>query len=468
MEIDSRAITRFLQKHRSQLTWTGVAAIVILVASTGALSAFGMTGPAQIAFAILIVAAILWISEAIPLFVTSLLILFLSLVWLQPGLERTEAPVSTSVFTAPFFSNVILLFLGGFVISAALNKYQLDEQLARRILNRTGSSLPRLLLAVMAITAFLSMWLSNTAASAMMLALILPMANSIPEGQPARKGLVLGIPFAANIGGLGTPIGSPPNAIAMQYLSGIGDDPSFLLWMAIGLPMVIVLIVVAWLVLRKLFQVEGNLETEDLTSRKFVPKPGVTVVIIGTLITVIGWMTTEWHGLASGTIALIPVLLFFGLRLLNVRDFRALSWDVLFVMGGGLCLGAAMAHSGLADWVVQLLPIEGVGTYALAVIIGIAAVSMSSVMSNTATANLLLPIVVGMAIVPAAPVMIAVAFCCSLAMPLPISTPPNALAFSSGELRVTDLIKPGLILTAIGVSLVFALGWRWWDVVGIF
>lgn len=441
---------------------------MILVAATGAFSAFGMTGPAQIAFAILIVAAILWISEAIPLFVTSLLILFLSLVWLQPGLERAGTPVSNSDFTAPFFSNVILLFLGGFVISAALNKFQLDEQLARRILQRTGSALPRLLLAVMAITAFLSMWLSNTAASAMMLALILPMANQIPEGQLARKGLVLGIPFAANIGGLGTPIGSPPNAIAMQYLAGLDADPSFIRWMAIGLPMVIVLIVVAWFLLRKLFQVEGNLETGDLNSRKFVPKPGVTVVIVGTLLTVIGWMTTEWHGLASGTIALIPVLLFFGLRLLNIRDFRGLSWDVLFVMGGGLCLGVAMSNSGLADWVVERLPIDGVGIYALAVIIGIAAVSMSSVMSNTATANLLLPIVVGMGIAPAAPIMIAIAFCCSLAMPLPISTPPNALAFSSGELRVADLMKPGLALTVIGVFLVFALGWRWWDVVGIF
>tara|TARA_R110002096_G_scaffold91625_23_gene207399 strand:+ start:13247 stop:14653 length:1407 start_codon:yes stop_codon:yes gene_type:complete len=468
MENDNRVLADFFRIHRSHVTWAGVAAIVILVAATGAFSAFGMTGPAQIAFAILIVAAILWITEAIPLFVTSLLILFLSLVWLQPGLERAGTTVSSSVFTAPFFSNVILLFLGGFVISTALNKFQLDEQLARRILQRTGSSLPRLLLAVMAITAFLSMWLSNTAASAMMLALILPMANSIPEGQPARKGLVLGIPFAANIGGLGTPIGSPPNAIAMQYLAGVDQAPSFVRWMTIGVPMVLVLIVVAWFLLRKLFQVKGDLETKDLTSRKFVPKPGVTVVIIGTLITVIGWMTTEWHGLSSGTIALIPVLLFFGLRLLNVRDFRSLSWDVLFVMGGGLCLGAAMSQSGLADWVVQQLPIDGVGTYSLAIIVGIAAVSMSSVMSNTATANLLLPIVVGMGIADSAPVMIAVAFCCSLAMPLPISTPPNALAFSSGELRVADLIKPGLALTVLGVFLVFALGWRWWDVVGIF
>ncbi len=468
MENPPSALLRFFHKHRSQTTWTAVAALVILMGATGAFSAFGMTVPAQIAFAILIIAAILWISEAIPLFVTSLLILFLSLVWLEPGLEAAGTEVESSVFTSPFFSNVILLFLGGFVISAALNKFQLDEQLARRILQRTGSSLPRLLLAIMAITAFLSMWLSNTAASAMMLALLLPMAHSLPEGQLARKGLILGIPFAANIGGLGTPIGSPPNAIAMQYLARVGEEPSFIRWMMIGVPMVLVLIVIAWFLLRKMFQVEGDLEIADLTSRKFVPKPGVTVVIIGTLITVIGWMTTEWHGLASGTIALIPVLLFFGLRLLTIRDFRALSWDVLFVMGGGLCLGAAMSHSGLADWVVQQLPLEGVGTFGLALIVGIAAVSMSSVMSNTATANLLLPIVVGMGIVPVGPVMIAIAFCCSLAMPLPISTPPNALAFSSGELQVSDLIKPGLLLTVIGVILVFALGWRWWDVVGIF
>ena len=322
----------------------------------------------------------------------------------------------------------------------------------------------------MGITAFLSMWLSNTAASAMMLALILPIASRIPkENSTARRGLILGIPFAANIGGLGTPIGSPPNAIALQYLTRSGEAPSFVHWMGIGLPAVAILILIAWKLLQMMFRVNGELDSSDKKERPAIKNSaGAMVVIVVAVITIAGWMTTEFHGIASGTVALFPVLIFFVAGLLNTRDFRSLSWDVLFVMGGGLCLGAAMTHSGLADWVIAQLPVDGVGLRILAIVVGIPAVVMSSVMSNTATANLLLPIVAGMGLAPVAPTMITIAFCCSLAMPLPISTPPNAMAFSSGELTTRDLISPGLILTVCGVALVFTLGWWWWDLLGIF
>ena len=451
-------------------TWLIIAALIVISGQLGVFSVLGMSDTAQIAFAILGVAALLWITEAIPLFVTSLLVLFLSLIWLQPKVEQTGVDVASSVFLSPFFSNVILLFLGGFVISSALHKFQLDEQMARAILRRVGRSLSLLLLAVMCITAFLSMWLSNTAASAMMLALILPIASRIPEGNPtARRGLILGIPFAANIGGLGTPIGSPPNAIALQYLTRSGEAPSFVHWMGIGLPAVVLLILAAWKLLQLMFRVTGELDSADEKDRPPIKNSaGAKVVIAVAIVTVAGWMTTEFHGIASGTVALFPVLIFFGAGLLNTRDFRSLSWDVLFVMGGGLCLGAAMMHSGLADWVIAQLPVDGVGLRTLAIVVGIPAVVMSSVMSNTATANLLLPIVAGMGLNPVAPTMITIAFCCSLAMPLPISTPPNAMAFSSGELTTRDLIRPGLLLTICGVILVFTLGWWWWDLLGIF
>ena len=451
-------------------TWLIVAAMMVILGHLGAFSVFGLDGTAQIAFTILGVAALLWITEAIPLFVTSLLVLFLSLIWLHPQLKQGGIDVASSVFLSPFFSNVILLFLGGFVISSALHKFQLDELIARAILRRVGTSLSSLLLAVMGITAFLSMWLSNTAASAMMLALILPIASRIPkENSTARRGLILGIPFAANIGGLGTPIGSPPNAIALQYLTRSGEAPSFVHWMGIGLPAVAILILIAWKLLQMMFRVNGELDSSDKKERPAIKNSaGAMVVIVVAVITIAAWMTTEFHGIASGTVALFPVLIFFGAGLLNTRDFRSLSWDVLFVMGGGLCLGAAMTHSGLADWVIAQLPVDGVGLRILAIVVGIPAVVMSSVMSNTATANLLLPIVAGMGLAPVAPTMITIAFCCSLAMPLPISTPPNAMAFSSGELTTRDLISPGLILTVCGVALVFTLGWWWWDLLGIF
>ena len=192
------------------------------------------------------------------------------------------------------------------------------------------------------------------------------------------------------------------------------------------------------------------------------------VVLVTTVVTVIGWMTSALHGQSSGTVALIPVLVFFGLGILNVKDLRSLSWDVLLLMGGGLCLGTAIDRSGLADWLIGLLPVQGVPVYWLMVVFGTVACIMSSVMSNTATANLIMPILLGLSVRPLSPLLIGTAFACSLAMPLPVSTPPNAMAFSSGQLAVSDLIKPGLLLTIVGVILAFTTGYWWWQMVGIF
>jgi len=319
----------------------------------------------------------------------------------------------------------------------------------------------------MVITAFLSMWLSNTATAAMMLSLIMPMLDRLPAGDPARKGLLLAVPLAANVGGLGTPIGSPPNAIAMQYMRQLDLAPGFLQWMIIGVPGVIGMLAIAWLVLRVLFKTRGTLAPVAGTSGERGMTGGAMVVLAGTLVTVAGWMTGRMHGMATGTVALIPVILFFGTGLLRVTDLRSLSWDVLLLMGGGLSLGQAMSSSGLAAWVIELLPVEGLSVYWLMVVFGSVACLMSCLMSNTATANLIMPILLGLSVTPLSPVLLGVAFSCSLAMALPISTPPNAMAFGAGELRVADMVKPGLILTLAGLGMVFTVGYWWWGRVGL-
>lgn len=427
---------------------------------------WGLSDPARVAFVMLVVAAGLWITEAVPLYVTSFSILYLSIVWLQPVMKDDE--ISDTLFLAPFFSDIILLFLGGFVLSAALHKFHLDEQMARWIIRRSGGSLPRLMLGVMAITAFLSMWLSNTATAAMMLSLVLPIVKEFPDGTPARKGLVLSIPFAANAGGLGTPIGSPPNAIAMRYMQELGNEPTFGTWMRVGIPLVILVVLIAWGVLRVVYRVQGKLENTCCEPLQLTFSPGIVLVVLGTLATVIGWLTGGYHGFSPGTVSLIPLILFFGTGILNVRDLRNLSWDVLLVMGGGLCLGTAMSVSGLAGWVVEQLPTDHFELYGVMVVFGILACFMSSVMSNTATANLIMPIILGLSITPLTPVLVGVAFACSLAMALPISTPPNAMAFASGELKTTDMLKPGLLLTVVGIALAFTVGYWWWDLIGLF
>jgi sodium-dependent dicarboxylate transporter 2/3/5 len=428
---------------------------------------WGLPEPARIAFVILLIAAGLWVSEAVPLFVTSFFILFLSIVWLAPAMARDGIEVSSTVFLAPFFSDIILLFLGGFVLSAALHKFRLDEQVARWIIRKSGGSLPRLMLGVMAITAFLSMWLSNTATAAMMLALILPIVRELPTGSVARKGLILSVAFAANIGGLGTPIGSPPNAIAMQYMQQIGIAPTFGMWMRGGVPAVIALLFISWGLIVLMFKVRGRLDNIECERLSLPYSPGIGVVLFATALTVIGWLTGGYHGFSSGTVALVPLILFFGTGILNVRDLRGLAWDVLLVMGGGLCLGAAISSSGLAGWVVEQLPTDTLGLQGTMIVFGVLACIMSSVMSNTATANLIMPIALGLSIQPLTPVLVGIAFACSLAMALPISTPPNAMAFSSGELKTMDMLKPGALITAIGVALTFTAGYWWWQVIGL-
>ncbi|MEM9364517.1 MAG: SLC13 family permease [Planctomycetota bacterium] len=432
------------------------------------LESHGLPYPGYVALGILAIAATLWVTEAVPLFVTSLAVLFLSIVWLVPSMRDAGTSISPQAFYSPFFSDVIVLFLGGFSLSAALKKKRLDEWLASKIIHQTGSTFPKLLLGVMAVTAVLSMWLSNTATAAMMLAMVLPLANRFPENHGNAKALLLAIPFAANIGGLGTPIGSPPNAIAMQYMSRAGIAPDFSTWMLIGLPGVAVMLGLAWGTLLVLFRESASPmpETSGDLVRVTLDR-SILVITLTVAITVFGWMTASLHGLSSGTIAMIPLLVFFGTGILQNRDLRDMSWDVLLMMGGGLCLGTVIAESGLADWLVAQLPVDGLGIFMLTALFGTVACTMSSLMSNTATANLLLPIIIGLSVETTSPIMIGTAFGCSLAMPLPISTPPNAMAFSSGKINVGDMVRPGLLLTIVGVSLALTTGYAWWKAMGL-
>lgn len=431
------------------------------------LAGLGLQEPAYIALAILLIAGILWVSEAIPLFVTSLIVLFLATVWLLPAMREHGIDANQQMFLSPFFSDVIVLFLGGFTLSAALHKKQLDEWIAVAVIQRVGNTLPRLLMGVMVVTAFLSMWLSNTATAAMMLAMVLPIAMRMGEADVRGKAMVLAVPFAANVGGLGTPIGSPPNAIAMQYMKDSGIAPSFAEWMLIGIPGVAGMLLFAWLLLlwncrgseRRLPEIDHSVDLQmDLSF-------WVTLLVV--VFTAVGWMTTAWHGFSSGTVALVPVIVFFGTGILGVTELHKMSWEVLLMMGGGLCLGTVIDGSGLADWLVTQLPIDGVSSYWITVLFAGVACIMSSVMSNTATANLLLPIIVGLSVGSPSAMMIGTAFGCSLAMPLPISTPPNAMAFSSGKIRVSDMAVPGVLLTALGIVLAMTTGYWWWGVTGV-
>jgi sodium-dependent dicarboxylate transporter 2/3/5 len=414
----------------------------------------GLSEAGRLTFGIFTMAAILWVLEPFPLYVTSFIIVILNAILLG----RSGGPLGLTgsgymIFLHPFFSSVVVLLLGGFVMAQAVKRYGIDTWLLRKLLHRVGTRPGAVLLGVMVMTAFFSMWISNTATTALMMAVAIPVVNTFPGNEPFRKAIILGIPFAANIGGIGTPIGSPPNAIAIGFLEQSGYEMSFLGWMTIGLPIVVVLILVCWLTLFTLYRpkiehVELDMpeETESLDNRsKFIIGVFLLVVVL--------WLTSALHGIPPAITALIPFVIFFGLRLLDDDDLRELGWGILFIVGGGISLGVAMNESGLSEWMVSQVDFAAMGTLGILFLFAVVAATMTTFISNSATANLLLPIVVGIAVVSPVSSALVVAIVSSAAMILPVSTPPNAIAYGSGYVDVRDMARSGSIITA--VSLVF-------------
>ncbi|MFO7674924.1 MAG: SLC13 family permease [bacterium] len=431
--------------ERKNLIQTGVAlalgVLVYLVPIPG------IPDPAKRCLAILAVASYLWVTEAVPLFATAFLVVLAEALLLSGPLK-----LGFQVFLAPFFDPVIMLFLGGFILSQALAKYDLDGLLASAILRRTGAKPKNVLLGMMAVAAFLSMWMSNTAATALLVGLALTIIRRLDADDPFRVALILGIPFAANIGGVATPIGTPPNAIAIGILAERGIQVSFVRWMAIGLPVTAAIFLVLWRLLLRLFPARAQSVA--------LPPPGDTrldarqwTIAAVFAATILLWLTAEFHRLPSAVIAVIPAFVFTGLRILDKEDFGRVGWDILILMGGGLSLGVAIRESGLTDWVLTLIRLGGVNPVLLTAALTVVAMVVTTFISNTSTAALLLPLVAGLAPDPVVPVL-AVAIGVSVSMVLPVSTPPNAIAYGSGLVSVRTMARVGLILSAIALVIV--------------
>ncbi len=408
----------------------------------------GISEPARRTFAILVIAAVLWITEAIPLYVTSFVVVFLEVVLLKNVLD-----VNYKVYIHPFFDPIIALFLGGFVLSRALNKYGIDERITRAILTKTGNSPVRILFGMMMVSAFLSMWMSNTATAALMMTIAITIIKTLPDRDPFKTALALGIPFACNIGGMATPIGTPPNAIAISTLANLGINISFIKWMLIALPIAILILIITWWLLTFIYKTDTKNITIEMEKPKPMQRDAKWVVVIF-IITVILWLTGQVHGIPVGVIAFIPIIILIGSGLISRDDFRSLGWDILILMGGGLSLGTAMQQSGLAHWMVGALKVGGLSSpIILMLIFSTVTVVMTTFISNTSTAALILPIAVSIGIAPSSVALI-IAFSASIAMILPISTPPNAIAYGSGLISVKDMMKTGFLVTIISILII--------------
>lgn len=422
--------------------------------------------------------AIWWISEAIPIAATSLLpVALLPLLGVVPVAEAT----------APYANPLVFLFLGGFVIAQAIQHWNLHRRIALVILSLVGRRLDYLVAGFMAATAALSMWVSNTATAALMLPIglsVLSMLEERCEAADARNmapALLLGIAFAANIGGMATLIGTPPNALLAGYMADAYGAPiGFGQWMGLALPVALVLLTLAWWTLtrwvfpvscRDIAEIHRVLRDRyvDLGPMSWAERAVASVFLLVAVAWVARPVIDAWLPalmITDAGIAILGALLLFVIPAGPRRHESLMSWDVarqvpwgvLVLVGGGLSLGSAIDSSGLAAHLTGAL--TGLAAWPVWALVGLVATTamlMSHVTSNTATAATLLPLTTALAGTLAVdPLLLGVpvALAASCAFMLPVATPPNAIVFSSERLRVADMVRVGARLSVVGIGLI--------------
>ena len=438
-----------------------------------------LTAVQQRVIALFVFAALMWMFEIVPNWTTSVLVIVLSLLTVSDkGLGFLCKPeygtlVNYKSLMSAFADPVIMLFLGGFVLAIMASKYGLDVTLARVLLKPFGKKPKMVLLGFLIVIAVFSMFMSNTATAAMMLALLAPVLASLPKDDMGRVGLALSIPVSANLGGIGTTIGTPPNATAVRFLTEAGHEVAFDTWAIHMIPFVIIMIFIAWLLLQFFFPFKAKeivLRIPENTRKKDWK---TTVVWITFAATILLWATEQLTGINSNIVALIPLAVLTCTGIFTKEDIKEINWTVLWLVAGGFALGTALQGTGLAEVLIKAIPFGSMSVIVVLVIAGIVCYFLSNFISNSATASLLIPILIvvaeGMADPAAAnhasfmsmggsPAMIVfIATCASVAMLFPISTPPNAIASSTGLVETKDMLKVGIIIGAIG--LVFGFFW---------
>ena len=442
--------------------------ILLWVLPTADLGIEGMNVMQQRTLAIFVFAALMWLFEVIPAWATSVTTIVMLLFAVSDKgfvLEGQGTAVSYREIMASFADPVIMLFLGGFVLAIAANKVGLDAYLARTLLRVFGSKPKFVLLGLLLVPGIFSMFMSNTATAAMMLAFMAPVLKTLPKDSAAPAALTLAIPIAANFGGLGTPIGTPPNAIALGALTKVGIDISFGSWAAHMVPFVLVFLLIAWVVLMLFFPMKmEKLEIEIESTSKF--DRDFWIVAITMPVTILLWVTEGWTHFDSNIVALVPFAVFSITGVFKADDFSKIEWYILWMVAGGFALGTCLNGTGLATVLINAIPFTKWSAVLVIIGAGFIMYLLSTFISNSSAASLLMPVlaVVSTAIKGeltalggAASLIIYVAICCSLAMTLPISTPPNAIAASTGMIKTSQMVKVGLILGVIGGVLGYLL-----------
>ena len=454
----------------------------------------GLTVVEQRVIAIFILAALLWITEPIPIWTTSVFVMVLMLLTVSSssfapfisadsyalaaedvadGKPLLGNLIKYKDIMAAFADPIIMLFMGGFVLAISAGKIGLDGQLAKVLLAPFGTDPKIVMLGFLLVTGIFSMFMSNTATAAMMLAIMNPVFKSMrgEDGSIDRGvvGLAMAIPIGANIGGMGTPIGTPPNAVAMKYLNdadylnlGVG----FGTWMLVMIPIVLIIFAFAWFLLTKMYpfsmkEIKLKIDNDAFSN---APARDKKIICITFAVTIVLWVTDRLTGINANIVALVPFAVLSVTGIFTKKDLSLIDWDVLWLVAGGFALGIGLEKTGLAKHMVESIPFGEWSPIVVMVGSGLLCLLMSTFMSNSASAALLLPIMytVGQGMDLGAfggvcTMLFGVALSASLAMALPISTPPNALAYSTGNIKQKDMATVGIIVGMFGFVLAFVV-----------
>lgn len=466
-----KLLVNFNKKLYKRINWRSHLTLFIISLLIGFAGMYflgdeNFTEPQTNVMFILFFAIALWVTEAIPPFAVGILII--GYLVFSMGYQEAE---DVKQYVNTWSDSVIWLFLGGFFLAEGMKKTKLDTALLKLTVPKLGNQSKYILLGLMMITGLLSMLMSNTATTAMMIATITPILTQFGKEAPITKSLLIGIPTAAAIGGMGTIIGSAPNAIAVGALEGVGISISFIEWMIIGIPVSLLLIVIFWkaLLMKYTFKAKTisldflsdnntDEEDDDPESDNNINKLHQRIMLIVLVITLFFWLTSEFTGIPVAMVSGIPIVGLTMLGVIDADDVRKLPWDTLMLVAGGLALGLAVQQYGLADYFISLVAFENINIYVLYLLFGLITVILSNIMSNTATATIMIPISIALVQMnqlgrPSVMVFI-IALSASCALLLPVSTPPNAISFSTGMLEQKEFRYGGIVIGILGPVLV--------------
>lgn len=462
---------------------------------------------ARVTAATAVLMGLWWMTEAIPIPATALVPLVVFPIFNETAAEDgTTSPVTVDQVGASYGNNIIFLFMGGFLLALAMQRWNLHRRIALVTVRAMGTSPSMVVAGFMVATGFMSMWVSNTATAVMMLPigvsvlmLVAKLKGEVPAGAPEADGetdlqseevkahvvestfgtaLMLGIAYAASIGSLATIIGTPPNTLLVGYLADNHDiQIGFGQWMLVGLPLAVVFLAICWFLLTKVLykpeikEIPGgrelmNEELAKLGSMSSGEKRVLAIFVLAAVSWVAIPLIFDEPFISDAGIAMVVGLLLFlspsgsgrGVRLLDWESAVKLPWGVLLLFGGGLALSSQFGSSGLTAWIGEQAEALGGAPVILVVVVLVALVIfLTELTSNTATAATFLPVVGGLAIGIDMPVLLAtipVAIAATCAFMLPVATPPNAIAYGSGYVTIPQMMKAGLWLNLIGIVLV--------------